>query len=61
MMPAGALGAHPELRLVEPGGYRPAPGAFSVVTPSAHTTAPKVRAFIEALRSFVAMRSDLFA
>lgn len=46
--------------VLEPGGYRPVSGVFSLVTPSARTAAPKVRAFIDALKAFIATRDDLF-
>ena len=60
LIPRMSALAHPELRIVEPGGYRPATGAFSIVMPSARTSAPKVRAFIDTMRALVAARSDLF-
>ena len=59
LVPRTALTALPELRVVEPGGYRAAGGPFSLVTPSPNLT-PKVRAFLDALRAFVASRPDLF-
>jgi DNA-binding transcriptional LysR family regulator len=55
-----SMRAHPQLRILEPGGYRPAAGAISLVTPSARTSAPKVRAFADAMKAFVATRPDLF-
>jgi DNA-binding transcriptional LysR family regulator len=55
-----ALLQHPELRILEPGGYRPMGGALSLVTPSARTSAPKVRAFADAIKAFVATRPDVF-
>ncbi len=55
-----AVRAHPALRILEPGGYRPAGGAISLVTPSVRTSAPKVRAFAAAMKAFVATRPDLF-
>jgi DNA-binding transcriptional LysR family regulator len=60
LVPRTSLVALPSLVIVEPGGYRPAAGAFSLVTPSARTAAPKVRAFADAMRAFVATRPDLF-
>jgi DNA-binding transcriptional LysR family regulator len=61
MMPRPVALKHPELRILEPAGYRPAGGTFALVTPSARTSAPKVRAFAAALKAFVASRPDLFA
>ncbi|MFT3700010.1 MAG: LysR family transcriptional regulator [Kofleriaceae bacterium] len=55
-----ALAERPHLRELEPAGYRPAGGPFSLVTPSARTAAPKVRAFADATRAFIATRPDLF-
>lgn len=55
-----ALG-HPGLRILEPSGYRAGGGPMALVTPSARTSAPKVRAFADALKSFVAKRPELFA
>jgi len=49
-----------DLAVLEPGGYRPASGPFSLVTPSARTAAPKVRAFADAMRGYIAARADLF-
>lgn len=60
LVPRVAALAHPELRILEPGGYRAAGGPFVLVTPSAHTSSPKVRAFAAALKAFVAARPDLF-
>jgi DNA-binding transcriptional LysR family regulator len=60
LIPRTAALAHPELRILEPGGYRPAGGTFALVTPSARTSAPKVRAFADAMKAFVATRPDLF-
>ncbi len=59
-VPLTAARAHPELRILEPNGYRPEGGVFSLVTPSARTSAPKVRAFVDAMKVFVAARPDLF-
>ena len=61
LIPRAAALAHPDLRILEPGGYRPVRGPFSVVMPSARTAAPKVRAFIDAMKAFIATRADLFA
>lgn len=60
LMPRTALASHPDLKILEPGGYRPDAGPFSLVTPSARATAPKVRAFIDAIRAFVRARPELF-
>lgn len=60
LIPRTAAHAHPDLRILEPGGYRPEGGHFALVTPSARTSAPKVRAFADALRAFVRTRPDLF-
>jgi DNA-binding transcriptional LysR family regulator len=60
LIPRVAALAHPDLRILEPGGYRAAGGPFALVTPSARTSSPKVRAFADALRAFVARRPDLF-
>lgn len=60
LVPRAAVLANPALRVVEPGGYRPAGGNCVLVTPSARTSAPKVRAFADAMRAFVAARPDLF-
>jgi hypothetical protein len=40
--------------------YRPASGPIALVTPSAHTAAPKTRAFVSAMKAYVATRPDLF-
>lgn len=61
LVPRAALLVHRELRVLEPGGYRPVGGPFCLVTPSSRTSAPKVRAFADAVRSFIASRPDLFA
>jgi len=60
LIPRTAALALPGVKILEPGGYRPASGPFSVVTPSARLTAPKVRAFIEIMKAFVATQTDLF-
>lgn len=60
LVPRTAALAVPGIVVVEPGGYRPASGPFSLVTPSARTSAPKVRAFVDAMRAFCAARPDLF-
>jgi DNA-binding transcriptional LysR family regulator len=49
-----------ELVVVEPGGWSPQARDFSVVTPSARTLAPKLRAFVELLHESVASRADVF-
>jgi DNA-binding transcriptional LysR family regulator len=49
-----------QLAIVEPGGYRPVPVDLSIVTPSARATPPKVRAFVDLMREFVAARPDMF-
>jgi DNA-binding transcriptional LysR family regulator len=46
--------------VVEPGGWSPQARDFSVVTPSARTLAPKLRAFVELLHEYVASRADVF-
>jgi DNA-binding transcriptional LysR family regulator len=61
MIPRASALRHPELQILEPAGYRPTGGPFALVTPSARTSAPKVRAFADALKAFVASRPDLFA
>lgn len=61
LVPRIAARAHPELQILEPGGYRPEGGPFVLVTPSVRTWPPKVRAFADALRAFVATRPDLFS
>jgi DNA-binding transcriptional LysR family regulator len=48
------------LSILEPGGFRPRSYDLSIVTPSARTEAPKLRAFIDLMRDFVAARSDMF-
>jgi DNA-binding transcriptional LysR family regulator len=48
------------LVIVEPGGFRPVPLDLSIVTPSARSTAPKLRAFIDLMHDFVATRPDMF-
>lgn len=48
------------LLVVEPGGFRPRPFDLNIVTPSARAQAPKVRAFIDLMRDFVAARPDMF-
>jgi len=53
--------AHPEVRILEPGGYRPVSGPISIITPSARTAPPKARAFIGAMQAYAATRPDLFA
>ncbi len=58
--PRGAAASRPELRILEPGGYRPEGGPFVLVTPSARTSAPKVRAFADTMKAFAALRSDMF-
>ena len=60
LVPRAAALAHAGLRILEPGGYRAGGGPFVLVTPSARTSSPKVRAFADALRAFVARRPDLF-
>ncbi len=60
IIPRAAALAHPGITILEPAGFRPASGPFSVVTPSARTTAPKVRAFVDAMKAYVAARTDLF-
>lgn len=46
--------------MLEPAGYRPVGGPLYLVTPSANTSPPKVRAFADAMRAMVAARTDLF-
>lgn len=53
-----ALGAG--LVIVEPGGFRPHAIDLGIVTPSARPAAPKVRAFIDLMRAYVATNTDLF-
>jgi DNA-binding transcriptional LysR family regulator len=60
LIPRPAAHRLPGVVILEPGGYRPAAGPFSVVTPSARTAAPKVRAFVDVMRAFVAAHPDLF-
>jgi DNA-binding transcriptional LysR family regulator len=48
------------LVVLEPGGFRPAMRDLSIVTPSARPAAPKVRAFIDLMREYVAARPDMF-
>jgi len=48
------------LVVVEPAGYRPEAHAFSIVTPSARAIPPKVRAFVEIMRDYLATRTDIF-
>jgi LysR family transcriptional regulator, regulator for bpeEF and oprC len=48
------------LVVVEPGGYRPAAQAFSIVTPSARTIPPKVRAFVDIMRDHMATCTEMF-
>ena len=52
--------AYPQVRILEPGGYRPAPGSIAIITPSAHTAAPKARAFVSAMKAYVSTRPDVF-
>lgn len=61
LVPRTAALAHPDVKILEPGGCRPAAGTLAIVTPSARTQPPKVRAFIDAMKAFVTARSDLFA
>jgi DNA-binding transcriptional LysR family regulator len=61
VIPRAAALAHPGITILQPAGYRPASASFSLVTPSARTAAPKVRAFVEAMKAYVATRPDLFA
>jgi DNA-binding transcriptional LysR family regulator len=49
-----------ELEIVEPGGWSPQSSDFSIVTPSARTMPPKVRALVDLLHEFVASRPDVF-
>ncbi len=58
LVPRSQIGT--ELTVLEPGGYRPMGGPFFLVTPSAGTAPPKVRAFADAARAYVATRPDLF-
>jgi DNA-binding transcriptional LysR family regulator len=60
ILPRAAMFTYRELRVLEPGGYRPPRGPFSIVTPSTRTAAPKVRAFVDAMRAYIATRPDLF-
>ena len=48
------------LTILEPGGFRPRSYDLSIVTPSARAAAPKLRAFIDLMRDFVAARPDMF-
>jgi LysR family transcriptional regulator for bpeEF and oprC len=48
------------LVVIEPGGFRPLAFDLSIVTPSARMAAPKVRAFVDLMRDFVADRPDMF-
>ncbi|HEU0034421.1 MAG TPA: LysR family transcriptional regulator [Kofleriaceae bacterium] len=49
-----------QLTILEPGGFRCAPVDLSIVTPSARPAAPKVRAFVDVMREYVAARTDMF-
>ena len=60
LIPRTAVDTYADLVVVEPGGYRPTAGPLWLVTPSARTAAPKVRAFADAMRAYVAARPDLF-
>ncbi len=59
LIPRSQVGPH--LTVIEPGGYRPVGGPVCLVTPSAGTSPPKVRAFVDALRAVIATRADLFS
>lgn len=48
------------LEVVEPGGWAPQASDFSIVTPSARTLPPKLRALVDLLHDFVASRPDVF-
>lgn len=48
------------LDVLEPGGFRPRASPLHLVTPSAQSMPPKLRAFVAMLRAFVARRADLF-
>ena len=48
------------LTVLEPGGWSPQPLDFMLVTPSARTPPPKLRALVDLLHSFVAARPDVF-
>jgi len=52
--------ATPNVTIVEPSGFKPQSFDVSIVTPSARLAAPKVRAFIDLMRDYVAARTDLF-
>lgn len=60
LIPRTSVRMFPGLVVVEPGGYRPTPGPLWLVTPSARTAAPKVRAFADAMRAHIAAHPDLF-
>jgi DNA-binding transcriptional LysR family regulator len=60
ILPRSAVFTHRDLQALEPGGYRPLRGPFSIVMPSTRTAAPKVRAFVDAMRAYIATRPDLF-
>lgn len=48
------------LVIVELGGWQPESHDFSIVTPSARTVPPKLRAFVDLLHAFVISRPDVF-
>ena len=58
LVPRSQVGAG--LIVLEPAGYRPVGGPFYLVTPSPGTAPPKVRAFGDAVRGYIATRPDLF-
>ncbi len=60
LIPRAAALSRPELRILEPGGYRAGGGPFALVTPSARTSSPKVRAFADSLKAFVAEHPEIF-
>jgi len=55
-----SVAARAGLVVLEPGGFRPQAFDLSVVTPSARTSATKVRAFVDLMRDFVQARPDIF-
>jgi DNA-binding transcriptional LysR family regulator len=60
LLPRFIATAAPNVTIVEPGGYRPASFDVSILTPSGRLAAPKVRAFVDLMRDFVASRTDMF-
>jgi hypothetical protein len=56
----GKTGAKATVVPAAPRAFVTSKGPLSLVTPSARTSAPKVRAFADAMKALVAARPDLF-